>query len=295
MLNGAAASRGTDGVIEVVLSLDPFREPYLRDHQLDGKPVLPMAVACELMAEVALKSAPGLEVIAMRDLRVLQGIVLDNGPQTVRIVARPRAVAPGNAVQIEVSITGIENGHRAYYRAVAELAPALPQPPSIQVPSFQEWDPLPVSVEDAYRRWLFHGPLFQGVRAVNGVTSDGIAGWLAPSSTRELLGGDPKGTWMIDPVVIDSGLQLVLMWSRMRWDMSTLPSGFRTYRRFGSLLGSQIECRVRIWGASPIIHADLVFISGEGQVLGVLEDMEGACSTSMNRMFEGRRRQDSRR
>jgi NAD(P)-dependent dehydrogenase (short-subunit alcohol dehydrogenase family) len=294
MLNGAAPSRGTDGVIEIVRSLDPFREPYLRDHQLDGKPVLPMAVACELMAEVASMSAPGLEVIAIRDLRVLQGIVLDNGPQTVRIVARPRAVAPGNAVQIEVSITGIENGHRAYYRAVAELAPALPQPPSIQIPSFQDLGPFPLSIEEAYRRWLFHGPLFQGVRAVNGVTSDGIAGWLAPSSTRELLGGDPKGTWLIDPVVIDSGLQLVLLWARMCWDTSTLPTGFRTYRRFASLSGSQIECRVRIWGDHRILHGDFFFLSGDGQVLGVLEDMEGACSKSLNRTFEESRPRDSR-
>ena len=75
----------------------------------------------------------------------------------------------------------------------------------------------------------------------------------------------------------------------MHWDMTPLPSGFRAYRRFSPLSASRIDCRIRIRSESGghIIHADLFFVDSDGQVLGVLEDMEGACSKSLNRMLEG--------
>ena len=54
--------------------MDLERDLYLRDHRLDGRPVLPFAVALELMAEVAAAGWPDREVIAVRHVRLLRGI-----------------------------------------------------------------------------------------------------------------------------------------------------------------------------------------------------------------------------
>src|SRR2546423_62472 len=43
----------TERSLEIVRTLDPEHDLYLQDHRLDGRPVLPFAVALELMAEVA--------------------------------------------------------------------------------------------------------------------------------------------------------------------------------------------------------------------------------------------------
>jgi NAD(P)-dependent dehydrogenase (short-subunit alcohol dehydrogenase family) len=284
MLDQATPSWGTDGSLEVIRTLDPSRDPYLLDHQLNGKPVLPMAVATELMAELASLACPELELVAVRDLKVLRGIVLENGPQAIRIVAKPRSSTSGVSKEMEVTVTGTEDSQKLHYRAVAELAPGL-SPASVQIPSPSEEGPFPLSVEGAYQQWLFQGPLLQGLTAVRGVGSDGIAGSLSASSPETLMAGDANGSWLIDPVIIDSGLQLVILWTRMHWDETPLPSGFRAYRRFGPLSGPEIDCRIRIRGdsGSHIIHTDLFFVGSDGHVLGVLEDMEFACSKSVNR------------
>ncbi len=291
MLTNAAPAWGADGSLEVVRAMDPFRDRYLLDHQLNGKPVLPMAMALELMAEVASLACPDLELVAVRDLRVLQGIVLENGSCTIRIAARPRARTSGGGMEVEVTIGGAGDSPRPHYRAIAEMAPDLPPPTPAQSPLLTGLGSFPLNVEDAYRQWLFQGPLFRGLTAVHGVGDDGISGSLRPSAPHQLLSGDPQSPWLIDPVVIDSGLQLIILWTRMRWGMTPLPSGFRAYRRLGSLSSSRIDCRVRIRPESGdhIIHADLFFIGSDGRLLGVLEDMEGACSPSLTQTLESSR------
>jgi hypothetical protein len=289
MLREATTLPGEGGSFEVLRHLDPLRDRYLRDHQLGGRPVLPMAVACELMAEVAALAGSGLEVVAVRSLKVLHGIVMGNGPRTIRIVATPRGGTSGKATEIAVTITGIEDDQRPCYRAVVELASGLSSAGSIQPPSFRELRPFPLSVEEAYRQWLFQGPLFRGLVAVNGVQADGISGSLRPSSPVELIAGGPDVPWLIDPVVIDSGLQLYILWARLHWDMIPLPSRFQAYRRHGRLTGPQVDCRVRIRpeSGSGILHADLFFLDSDGHMLGVLEDVEAACQRPVDRVPAG--------
>jgi hypothetical protein len=50
-----------------------------------------MAMALELMAEAAAAGWPELHVVEMKDLRLLRGLVLDNGSRPVRVLARPQA------------------------------------------------------------------------------------------------------------------------------------------------------------------------------------------------------------
>ena len=64
-----------------VCRLDPSTHLYLQDHQLDAKPVLPAAMAMELMAEVVQKGWPEWQVVGIRALRVLKGIILEDGRQ----------------------------------------------------------------------------------------------------------------------------------------------------------------------------------------------------------------------
>ncbi len=68
--------------------------------------------------------------------------------------------------------------------------------------------------------------------------------------------------------------------------MTSLPSRFGTYKRFGELNGKNISCQVRIRPDSKdhVIHADVAFIGEDGRLLGLLEDLEHNCSKSLNRL-----------
>jgi hypothetical protein len=245
-----------------------------------------MAMAFELMAEAASAGWPGLELVEMKDMQVLRGLVLEDGPKPVRIMAKPLAHPASDGVELEVSIVGTEPRAPFHYKAIARMGAGLPTAPAIEALSLIEEVSLPFAPEEVYRQWLFHGPLMAGIAEIKGIGANGITGDLIPSSPEQCLVGAPQGPWIIDPIVMDSALQLIIVWSRMHWDMTPLPSRFQTYRRFGSLSGRKINCQVRIRpdSAGHIIHCHWAFFGDDGQLLGLMEDAEGVCSKALNRL-----------
>jgi hypothetical protein len=218
----------------------------------------------------------------------LRGIVLENGVHPIRVATKPLVITPDRA-EVEVTITGTEKPPRVYYRCVAELTRGFAEPGPNPVPAFRDATPFPLSVDQAYR-WLFHGPRLRGIRTVSGVTGDGIIGSIATSSPRDLLGRGGAAGWLLDPMLIDNAIQLMIFWLRLHRDVVALPSGFRSYRRFGPLSRSPVECRVHIWGdpANPTVHANVVFVDDAGRVLGLVEELALTCSKSLIPLFEYR-------
>jgi hypothetical protein len=222
----------------------------------------------------------------MKDLQVLRGLVLDNGPRPVRVLAKPSGSAAHNGMEVEVSIAGATPQAPLHYRAIACLRSELPASPSLKDFSLGDVTPLPLSLEEIYRQWLFHGPLMAGIRDITGIGVDGIAGDLMPSMPERCLEGNAQGPWIIDPVVLDSALQLIIVWTRAQWDMTPLPARMRSYQRFGALSGQRINCQMRIKAdsAGHIVHCDVAFYGDDGQLLGLVEDAEGVCSKALNRL-----------
>ena len=293
------ASRGTwpllgkgvlsrvNGFRELVRELDPAYDLYLQDHRLDGQPVLPLAVATELIAETVAQGWPELKVVGVRELRVFQGIVLENGAETVRVVATPQQGAAPGAASVGVEIIGTGKSHRVHYRATVELAAEFPDPPVLKPTPLTDGHAFSMDVAELYRRWLFHGPMFQGIAQVDRVGVSGIKAVLTTSSPADWIAGTPQGQWLIDPLMFDSALQLLILWAREHWDMVALPSGFQGYRRFAAASSPRVLCELRLRPSTggQTIHADIFFMdAADGRVLAILEDMEGACSKALNRL-----------
>ncbi len=277
-----------NGSVEVVRELDPSRDVYLMDHRMDDRPVLPVAMAVELMAEVAQGGWPDFEVTGVRDLRVLKGIVLEQGPRTIRVSARKcsgRGSEPAG-IDVEVELSDVNGGGRPFYKTTVELGERLPAPPALPASSTTSLKPFPMTVIDAYRKWLFHGPIFQAITQIDGIADREARAVVLPSSPKRCLAGGGEGAWLIDPVVFDSGLQLFILWARHHLDKTPLPSRFRHYRRFGTLDRPSLKCHLRVLESSqdPVFHIDVWYVGSDGLVAGVLEDFEGACSASLNRL-----------
>jgi NAD(P)-dependent dehydrogenase (short-subunit alcohol dehydrogenase family) len=276
------------GGLEIVRTIDPSYDLFLNDHRLDGKPVLPMTFALELMAEAVGRGWEDLRVVGVRDLRVLKGIVLDPGPRTVRLIARSATDPPTDRLgaDVLVEITDAEGQGQPLYRATFELGDRAPEGPVWSPPPTAALQPLPRTLEQAYREWLFHGPLLQNITAIPGVGESDISGVIASSSPRGCLAGAPDGGWQIDPVVLDCGLQLVLIWSRVRQDMTPLPTGFVRYRQYDRLSTPTLTCHVqnRVLPGGHVILSNLVFLGPDGRILASVEGLEGAGSRALNRL-----------
>ena len=273
---------------EIAFTLDA-RDHYLQDHRLDDKPVFPAAMAVELMAEAVQRGWPELEIVGIRSMRVLQGIVLDEDRREIHVVARPQTDPGHESLSLEVDVEICESTARGRpsYRATVHLADRLPSSPPFNLKPFANLQPFPMGVKEAYSRWLFHGPSFEGIGQIEGINENGIVALIASCPPSKCLTGNGQpGRWLIDPVLMDCGFQLAILWERYYHDMTPLPSRFTSYRRFGTLSASNVRCflHAKTANAGHTLLTDIVFTDCSGRILGLLEEMEFSCSKSLNRL-----------
>ncbi len=288
----AVRRRGESGELSVERVIDVTADHFLDDHRLDGRPVLAMTVAVEMMAEVASSGWPELVVSEVRNVAVLKGIVLtEEGGfrQTVRLHARVVDGPSASAATIQVELRSVGTPELIHYRATVELrsaeaAPRRHEPARVRRP-FQG------SVDDVYRQYLFHGPRFAHIEQIDGFTDSGVLARIRPSDPAACLTSS-SGDWLIDPVAVDSGLQALILWARTMHDVTPLPARFERYVRCGALRphdGGPIRCEI-VAGADAgarLVRADLTFFASDGTVLGVLEGLECTASRELNRLASG--------
>lgn len=281
----AKVIRNTDGTVVVDLPVNTTQDLYLLDHQLDGKPVMPMAMVLELLSEVVSAGWPHMRPVSINEFRLLRGMVLDKGDGILRVTATPGA-RDADSMRVELRVEVLTDKPHLAYTGAVELSTTLPSPMPAISHEPADAKPFPMDVTAAYDLWLFHGPLFAGITEINSIGSDAIVGRLTPSSPSRCLARTAKKDWLIDPVIIDSGLQMMILWARSHWDMTPLPSRLGRYHRLSESMHEEVRCEVRIRPESrqPVIHADLLFINSEGKLIGWMEDMEVTCSRALNRL-----------
>ncbi|MGH4027760.1 beta-ketoacyl synthase N-terminal-like domain-containing protein [Actinomycetota bacterium Odt1-20B] len=232
------------------ISIDAM--PYLRDHCFfdqpadwpdiaDRWPVVPATTIVQLMAD-AVADRTGQVPVGIRDARFLEWVV----------------AAPATTVELDVTESAEAPGHHAvsfgrYARATVETAPAHGhrRPPAPWPPVTPEWTPATTAQEMYDERWMFHGPLFQGVTSVEAVGDRHVRGTLvAPPAPGALLDnvGQLLGYWLIathtDRTVV-------------------FPVGIRHARFFGPHPepGAELDCRIRITALTEtVLEADVQLV-----------------------------------
>jgi hypothetical protein len=276
LATGAIVRRRGDGV-EIERELSLARDTYLGDHRLDGRAVLPFAVATELMAEAAAAAAPGREVVELAGIRLFNGITVgDDAPVAARIVAE----AAGD--ELDVVIAG--DGARPRYRARARFAPH--PGPAVARHGLDDLAAFPLGVPEAYAAYLFHGPLFRRIVSISGMDERGARAVVRACPPAQCIAGSGAARWWLDPIAMDCALQLQVLWARLNWGVTLLPAQIGAVRRLGPLEGEalQLELRIRPGSQAPLCHADHVFRAPDGTVLGELEDVVGTGSKALNRL-----------
>jgi len=277
-------------LLEIMIALDADRDPYLQDHQLSGKPVFPMAMALELMAEVLHQRWPDYSLATVKNMQVLQGIVLENGAKLIRVMVRPGLEVSPDGISAELVIESLDASNRAHYRATAELTKRRISTNGQRVPLWLpgEAQPFPKTIEDAYSQWLFQGPCFQGIRSIECVNTEGIIASLDPSLPADLLADASEASWLVDPVILDGALQLPILWGRLHWDITTLPSSFGCYHYFAPFSEQRTHVQVRVRPETSqlmnTIYTDVAFFDANGHLLGLVENLKHNGSKTLNRL-----------
>ena len=291
LLEGAPpATAGTGGLIELVRTLDLSRDRYLLHHQLEGKPVVPAAVGLALMTEAAQRAWPDLVVTGARDVRVLRGITLSGTTLPLRIALRVQTHAPvegKEAIAATVEITEADRPDHPYYRGTILLGQTAPEPPDGSHPFSRPLGPYPLPRDEAYRRWLFHGPIFQCVSRILGVSEEGILAEILPSRPEDVLAGTQARHWLVDPALVDGCLQLALFWVRAVHGITGLPSRMGAVRLYPHPAGTPLRCSLRVLEAKgeSLFRSDILCLTPEGKVALAIDGFEFTCSEALNRLM----------
>ena len=253
---------------------------------MDGKPILPAAAALELIAEGVSYLWPDWKLVAMHDFRLLKGIECAQSSQPLELVLQPVLGAAVEGIEVKAMLQSNRDGRtRFHYRGVAQLAHRLPVAVrhSAHIRGTQT-----LSVERAYAEWLFHGPRFQVIEAIEGLSEEGARVRVRSTSpSKWLLSCDPRSDrWLFDPGVVDAAAQVAILWARAFRDEVALPAGFGRVVRFSEQLPERMDlCFERTAVADPhLVRGDVYFSDSEGRVHLVVEDMECISSPALRRL-----------
>lgn len=174
--------------------------PYLIDHALlrqkpgwhcvaDMDPVIPMTMAVELFADMALQQSGAGVVKAVQNIRVLQWMNVANG-FTASLKGHWRGES---LLQMEIE-----------KYAMADVVLAGEYEHGIGKMDFPTGTDLPdriPAIKDVYEKHMFHGPAYQGIRKIVRLGDKGITGIIA--------GGSGKGS------LLDNAGQLFGLWLQL--------------------------------------------------------------------------------
>lgn len=181
--------------------------PFLAQHRVDGRPILPGAFALELLAEAASLVRPGERVAEVTGFRIEAPVALARAALDVRVEVEPRAdgaLAARLVSSLPVAVPGGRD--RVHASAVVRLAEGAPEPRRHALPesegrvrarSFYRLSRDPVEL----------GPLFCRVRWLE-LLGGAARATIEPADLRIAIPGVRAPAFRVDPLLLDAAFQV---------------------------------------------------------------------------------------
>ena len=237
------------------------QQPLINSHVIRDIPVVPMLLANEWVMGAARQLYPQLQVCGTRDMRVLKGIQAFNFTGTgdwFRLICDDTSSPEALVIRIE------DESGKLHYSATVELGERIAPVHASDFPT----DPWGWDAATVYEDHLFHGPDFQVIEELQGISEAGCVGMLRSSASP------CRGNNESDIVVLDGGLQLALLWERNRSGHQSLPTGFRSLNIYRDTpYAGPVQCVLKCVKASSLgVEWSLVYSDANGAVCA---DMQG--------------------
>ena len=236
--------------LRVEMSLSTAREPFLLDHAIDGTPILPLASVADLLAAAAQVPYP----LSVDGLTLYRGVTVAEPVELVATVDRGRARL--------LRADGVLHDE-------ARVAPASEIPEAVPT---EGGDAPTLSLEAFYAGITFHGPLLQGIVSIDAVGPDFVRGVVRAGRPSDWSDRDPRDTFTVDPLALDSAMQLAASVAYTRHGRAGTPVAFgrivalratvpgealTAHVRFGPAEGDRFTCDIDLLDAdgSPVLLA----------------------------------------
>lgn len=242
---------------------------YLNDHTMAGQRVVPLAAALDHVTAAALDVASasstgvGFTPFTVTDFSLERAILV---PDTTWLdVAVTEQVRAGAAGPLHVTLS--QNNARSYAGTVTLGAHG--DAPAVK--ALASAGPLPMTLEDFYKGFTFHGPRLQGITRIDALADDGVVGWVKGSTPADWVKEPLRNTWAVDPLVIDASFQLAGYWAWTKLQRAGFPIGVGRFVQLAPFGAGPIKCTVTFEAASDDLFAGtLVWQDAAGKVLAFM-------------------------
>lgn len=264
--------------------------PALKDHVIDGSPVVPTALLTEWMVEAALHAVPGLELERVESMRVLKGLVLrPEGPLSVGVwLDEVSPLGQGRmAATVTIRSTFADQSRlmdHARARVILGTAPA-----TIEVPAWLGSEPTQGRV-NPYQNLLFHGPGFQAFQGMVTYDDTLLSGRLTRGSRpADWVKSPARVEWVVDPLVLDVIMQGLCFWTKLKVSDFSLPMGFESLVWGDLSPGDYANGRVtiRFERRTPYeVRADAVVQDVSGRLIARVDGIKGILDAKLASAFQ---------
>lgn len=259
--------------------------PFLADHVIGGKAVLPTVCAVGWFINNCEKLYPGFRFFSVRDYQVYKGIVFDQSLADEYLLELKETQKSSEAVIIKgkISSESPDGKLRNHYQALVEFRKNIPDQPRLK-----DFDLLPESPQDGIQYYedkiLFHGPKFRGVQEVLNISPTGLTTRCElPSIPIREQGQFPVGSF--NPFLADIHLQSLLIWASSQLGSIGLPlkiSGGTQYKSVDFDTTTYVTMQVQ----SSSNHRLVADVISHDQAGNIYSYIEGAEITLNNKLFD---------
>jgi phosphopantetheine--protein transferase-like protein len=209
---------------------DPAEDLYLNDHTLGRRvstsdeelralALMPLTMSVEILAEAAARLVPERRVTGIRGLHAHRWLAWEGEPQTLEITGR-RVSDGGHEERVLAQLRNLTEDAESedvpkspVIEATIVLGDAYPEPPTAAPAKLPDghasrWEP-----DRLYSEGMFHGPCWQGVRAIEETGSRGVVARLQVLPLTRFFRSTADPALVLDPVVLDAAGQVIGFWT----------------------------------------------------------------------------------
>ena len=262
--------------------------PFLQDHVIGNRPVLPAVFATIWLANTAEQIYPGYKFFSCDNFKVLKGIVFDE-TLTDEYVLDIKEISkiPEQEIKLFATIWSQTNEGkpRYHYQSHLKLFKQIPEKPIYKKFDYKQDEKL-INLSPYKDRILFHGSSFQGVKRVLNANNKKITlECIFPQVKSSHFGQFPAQAF--NPLSLDAAFQCMLIWVRKFYDSGSLPSNCQKGEYYQDIpLGKIFYASMEVKSNSNTkLIANIYLHDKNGNIYSQVFEAEVTISKQLNYLF----------
>ncbi|WP_414582371.1 SDR family NAD(P)-dependent oxidoreductase [Scytonema sp. PCC 10023] len=251
--------------------------PFLLDHTIAGKPVLPATCAVSWIVDSCEQLYPGYRFFSNTDFKVLKGITF-NETLAKEYILELQEISKTDSQEIifQAKIwSKTPEGKINYHFSISQvkLVHQLPEQPTYEPLNLEEDNLITMAGKDFYQAKtetffpLFHGDSFQELKRVLNISPEKITAECIWHEIPDKQQGQFPVKW-VNPYAIDLSTHPLWIWMQHFHQEICLPAGQQQYEQYTQIPCNTpfyVSCEVKSKTATSIV-ADFIVHDSQGKI-----------------------------